>query len=292
MRAISLSLCSAGDALCWRDSIATYVNIDKRYNTLGKLVRLVESETGHTVRTLRTFVGDRELEDDRPSRLAFLEPVGGLVYATDELLQDANALESYITNNLPEELLFIVENAIVNGTGAGQPLGIMNSGALVTVDAEVGQAAATVVAENVINMWSRRWVPSRNYVWLVHQDVGPQLHQMNLAVGVGGQLVYMPAGGLSQAPYATLMGRPVIESEYMQTLGTTGDIVLCSLDEYQMIEKGGIQTASSIHVRFVYDETCFRFVYRCDGQPKWNAPLTPFHGTNTVSPFVALATRP
>lgn len=31
-------------------------------------------------------------------------------------------------------------------------------------------------------------------------------------------------------------------------------------------------------------------VYRCDGQPSWAAPLTPFRGTNTLSPWVVLAT--
>ena len=220
-----------------------------------------------------------------------LYKVIGLVYATDELLQDASALESWISQNLPEELRFTVEDAILNGTGAGQPLGILNSGSLVSVAKETGQAAATLVSENIMKMWARRWVPARDYVWLVNQDCGPQLWSMSLPVGTGGVALYQPPGGLSQTPYATLMGRPVIEVEYAQTLGTQGDILLASLNEYQMIEKGGIQSASSIHVRFVYDETCFRFVYRIDGQPKWDAALTPFHGTNTVSPFVALDTR-
>jgi len=80
--------------------------------------------------------------------------------------------------------------------------------------------------------------------------------------------------------------------ESSATLGTVGDIILADLREYQGIEKGGIQSASSIHVRFLEGETCYRFIYRVDGQPAWNAPLTPFKGaSNTVSPFVALATR-
>ena len=58
-----------------------------------------------------------------------------------------------------------------------------------------------------------------------------------------------------------------------------------------MIEKGGIQSASSIHVLFLSDETTYRFVYRCDGESTWNSALTPKNGTNTVSPFVALAVR-
>ena len=56
-----------------------------------------------------------------------------------------------------------------------------------------------------------------------------------------------------------------------------------------MISKGGVEAASSIHVKFVEDETAFRFVFRVDGQPIWASAVTPFQGSDTVSPFVALA---
>jgi HK97 family phage major capsid protein len=220
-----------------------------------------------------------------------LNKLVALVYATDELMADASALEGWIMSNLPEELRFLAEDSIYRGTGAGMPTGILSANCLVTVPAEAGQVAATLISENVINMWARRWLGARDYVWLINQDVTPQLHQMNLGVGTGGQLTYMPPGGLSSSSYGALYGRPVIENEYSSTLGTVGDIVLASLSEYQMIEKGGIQSASSIHVRFIYDEQVFRFVYRVDGGPKWSAALTPFQGTNTVSPFVTLAVR-
>ena len=222
-----------------------------------------------------------------------LHKVAALVYATDELLQDANALESWILQNLPEELSFVVEDAVVNGTGVGMPQGILLSPCLVAQAAEPGQAVTTIVSQNIMNMWSRLWAPSRSKaVWLINQDIEPQLYQMNLGVGAGGTTLYQPPGGLSQKPYSTLMGRPILPIEYAQTLGTQGDIILADLSEYQMIEKGGVQQASSIHVHFIYDETVYRFVYRCDGQPKWNSPLTPFNSAVTQSPFVALAGRP
>jgi HK97 family phage major capsid protein len=162
----------------------------------------------------------------------------------------------------------------------------------VSVAKETGQAAASIVGENIMKMWARLWNTSRrSAVWAINQDTLPQLMQLQLPVGTGGVPLYMPPGGLSAAPYGTVLGRPVIESEYCQTLGTVGDIMLLDFNQYQMIEKGGVEAASSIHVRFVYDETCFRFVYRVDGQSKWNAALTPKNGTNTVSPFVSLATR-
>ncbi len=215
----------------------------------------------------------------------------GLVYATDELLADAPALGSWIMKNLPEELRFGIEDSMVNGTGVGQPQGVIGADCAVSIAKETGQDADTIVAQNIMKMWARRWVRASDYVWLVNQDCGPQLWQMSLAVGTGGPVVYMPPGGLSGVPYGTLYGRPVIETEYCQTVGTVGDIILVSWDEYQMIEKGGMQSASSIHVRFVNDEQVFRFVTRVDGQPKWASALTPKNGTNTVSPIVTLASR-
>jgi HK97 family phage major capsid protein len=172
------------------------------------------------------------------------------------------------------------------------PQGILPSAGMVNVAKEAGQAADTVVVPNIVKMWSRMWIRSRsNAVWFIHQDLEPQLFQLQLPVGTGGQAVYMPPGGLSATPYATLMGRPVVPVEYCQTVGDRGDIILADLSQYQMIEKGGIQSASSIHVQFVYDETVFRFVYRVDGSNIWNSALTPKNGTNTVAPFVLLAER-
>jgi hypothetical protein len=44
-------------------------------------------------------------------------------------------------------------------------------------------------------------------------------------------------------------------------------------------------------VEFLTDQTVFRFIFRGDGQPKRNAPLTPYKGAGTLSSFVTLATR-
>jgi len=214
--------------------------------------------------------------------------------ATDELLQDTAALESIVSQAFSEEFGFMIDDAIINGTGAGLPLGVLNSGALVTVTKEAGQPAATILAENVVKMWARMWSRSRpNAVWFINQTIEPQLYTMSLAVGTGGIPVYMPANGLSDSPYGKLMGRPVIPIEQCQALGTLGDIILADFSQYVLADKGGIQTAQSIHVHFVYDESVFRFVYRVDGQPIWNSALTPYKGGagNSLSPFVVLETR-
>lgn len=222
-----------------------------------------------------------------------LHKIGVLCYVTDELLSDsAIALDRYLTNAAVEEINFLIGDAIVNGPGGGKPLGIMSSPCLVTVDKEAAQPAATLKTENIVKMWSRLYGPCRDKaVWLINQDVEPQLFTMTLSAGSGGVATYMPPGGLSGKPFATLMGRPVMPAEWCQTLGTTGDIILADLSQYVTITKGGVDYAQSMHLRFDYDEQAFRFIFRVDGQPWWSSALTPFKGSSTQSCFVALQTR-
>jgi HK97 family phage major capsid protein len=147
--------------------------------------------------------------------------------------------------------------------------------------------ASQINYDDILNMWSRRYIGSKDYVWFVAPEAAAQLPQM-----LNGTIpAYMPPGGLSGQQYGTLMGRPVIETEYNPTLNAIGDILLASMSQYQAIDKGnGVQVATSIHVAFVTDEQAFRFVYRVDGAPLWSSVLTPANGSAlTVTPFVALS---
>lgn len=216
-----------------------------------------------------------------------LKKLTGLCYATDELLQDAAALEAVIRQAFAEEFGFKIDDAILSGSGEGEPLGILNSGAIVTVAKETSQTD-TITVENLIKMWNRLWSRSRaNAVWYINQELEPYLYTLK----IGDKPVYIPAGGLSEKPYGTLFGRPVVPIEQCSAAGEVGDIILADIGQYLLIDKGGIKSASSIHVRFLYDENVFRFIYRVDGKPIWTKPLTPYKGSATVSPFVTLAKR-
>lgn len=216
-----------------------------------------------------------------------LKKLTGLCYATDELLQDAAALEAVIRQAFAEEFGFKIDDAILSGSGEGEPLGILNSGAIVTVAKEASQTD-TITVENLVKMWNRLWSRSRaNAVWYINQELEPYLYTLK----IGDKPVYIPAGGLSEKPYGTLFGRPVVPIEQCSAAGEVGDIILADIGQYLLIDKGGIKSASSIHVRFLYDENVFRFIYRVDGKPIWTKPLTPYKGSATVSPFVTLAKR-
>jgi len=212
-----------------------------------------------------------------------LKKICALVYATDELLEDAAALQAKIYDWVPQELRFQIEDSFINGNGVGKPLGVLLSPALIHV---TRNDATEIDADDIASMWARRFVGYNDYIWLCNPSVYPQLFQLT----VGQVPVFLPAGMYSDSPYGRLLGRPLIETEYNPTLGEVGDLLLVSPSAYESIEKsGGVQAASSIHVAFTTDESVFRFVYRIDGAPSWNASLTGFD-TNTYSPFVSLTT--
>lgn len=221
-----------------------------------------------------------------------LQKLASLHYLTDELIADTSILGNFTEEAAAEEIMFRTEDSIVSGSGVGQPHGIIGAPCTVSVAKETGQAAATVLYENISKMWARMWARSRrNAVWLINQDVEPQLFSMNLAIGTGGVPVFLPPGGASGSPYSSLYNRPIIPVEYCSTRGTQGDIILADLSQYYLADKGGIQSASSIHVAFTTDEQVLRFIYRVDGEPSWRSALTPKNGSETLSPFVMLDTR-
>jgi len=215
-----------------------------------------------------------------------------MVRVTDELLQDASALEQFINLIVAQEFQFKIGDGLVNGDGVKKPLGLLNSPAKVTVSKESAQTAATIKTENVLKMWSRLHVSCRaDAIWLINQDAEPQLPLMTVGTAGANLAVYMPPGGLSASPYGTLLGRPVVPVEFASTLGTEGDLILFSPSQYLAGAIGGMQSAVSMHLYFDTRETAFRFVMRIDGKPWWLKPLTPYKGTNTQSCIVTVETR-
>ncbi len=225
--------------------------------------------------------------------------VTALVPVTEELLEDASSLNGYLNRKVPEKMDFAVTLAILQGTGVGKPLGILNSNCLVSVAKDTTtspvQAADTIRYKNIVDMWSRMYSKCRgNAIWLINQDIEPQLYQMAFdPTATAGQVpVYLPPGGVSASPYGTLMGRPVVVTEATNTLGDKGDIILADMSQYMTVAKtGGIRSDVSIHLWFDYDTAAFRFIWRIGGQPWWSAAIDKRDGSNTLSCFVTLDER-
>jgi HK97 family phage major capsid protein len=225
-----------------------------------------------------------------------MNKIAALGYVTDELLQDASIIQAIMEQGFREEIMFEVTDAVFNGDGAGKPLGILKSGAVISITKESGQANDTIVFANLVKMMERLPTRSRSRAVWVMGDSGTETALYSVVLpGGAGYPIFLPPGQNTVTPgnssFGSLLGRPVIPVEHLPTLGDAGDLMLVDFGEYIMADKGGIQSAESIHVRFVYDETCFRMVYRVDGQPAWRKPVTTANGAMTKSPFIALGAR-
>lgn len=221
-----------------------------------------------------------------------LNDLAGLAYMSNDLLEDSPvSIEALLKRGFEAGFVLKTNEAIINGTGAGEPLGIMNAACILQISKETGQDAATIVYENILNMIARS-TSYRNSVWLAIPDALPQLATMSLSVGTGGSAVYVPA--TQDGQFDRLMGRPVIYNDYCQALGTAGDLLLVDFNDYIIATKSGkgsgIQFASSIHLKFDFDQQAFRFKFRWDGQSWRNAAFSPLRGSSR-SPFIKLETR-
>lgn len=219
-----------------------------------------------------------------------LHKLGVIVEATDELVADAPRLNRRLTTQSGRAISYVASEAIVRGTGAGQPLGWEASGALVTVAKESGQTADTIVAANVLKMDSRFYTgPGSRPRWYAHRSTIPQLATMT----IGDQPAWTRQdGGLREAPNGLLLGKPIVFTEHAKTVGDAGDITLVDLaGYYAAIKRGGVQFASSIHLFFDYGSQAFRWTFRLGGQPFLSAPISPDNGSETRSHFVNLAAR-
>ena len=218
----------------------------------------------------------------------------GLSYATEELLTDSPiSFAALLEGGFQDQFTYKLINERLFGTGNGEFLGVGNSPALVSVAKETGQASATILYENIIKMRARCW-GYQKAIWIANHDCLPQLALMNQAVGSGGFPAFQPGvrlGQNNQDVGDVLLGRPLVFSEYTKTCGTTGDIFLVNWNEYLEGMYQPMESMESVHVRFVNHERTFKFWLRNAGQPWWKTALTVNQGSNTLSPYVSLATR-
>lgn len=212
--------------------------------------------------------------------------------APNELVADAPAFLSFLNEVMPEAMGFEEDYAFLTGGGVGEPLGALNGSGAITVN----QATANKIDwPDIVNMFSRVLPQSMSRgVWLAAPDTFPELATMTVNVqnvagteNVGGSAVWLNNG--TEGPPVTILGRPVIFSEKVPALGTTGCLSFIDFGFYLIGDRQAMQASSSPHVKFASDKTAYKIVERVDGRPWLNSALTPRNGSSsTLSPYVKL----
>lgn len=247
-------------------------------------IQVFRTEEGGDITASEAKFGAIKLEATKQTALARV---------TNELVQEWGAFGMFIAEVFPEAIAFYEDSDFLSGNGAGAPLGALNAAnsAIVEVAPRGGQAADTIVWENIIDMYSRM-LPSSlpRAVWVASQDTFVELATMALTVGTGGSAVWLTDG--RQTPVLTLLGRPVLLTEKAPgVLGDKGDLSFVDFGMYLIGDRQRMVVDSSIHESFTSDKTTYRIIQRNDGRPWLQSAITPKNGGPTLSPFVQLGER-
>ena len=201
--------------------------------------------------------------------------VAAHVQVTDRLLSNAPVIEQVVRTQLRGALIDAEENAFLTGNGIGQPTGIIDHAATITV-ARTG--AGAVVYQDLADMLAV--FRGRRGVWIVGRDILPQL--MALA-DANGNLVWQPSA--RDGNPGTVFGMPVLFSDHSPALGVQGDVVLADLSYYLIGDGVGVSLAVSPHQLFTSNTTIIKAWKTVDGSPWLTGPLPT---TVPTSPFVEL----
>lgn len=212
-----------------------------------------------------------------------------MYFLTDNQLHHVPSMGAFLGRQFQDAVTWKEMDKFINGNGGGEPLGVLNAGSTYSQAKETGQAAATIVTQNLLKMRSRmRPSEYANAMWTASLSCMEQLNTLTIDVGTGGAsvaLVTIAADGIER-----ILGRPLVYTEFNQAVGTVGDLMLHSWPTYIITETTYRNVASSIHLRFDYNETAFRVVKTIDGQPWWRTTLT-LKNSWEVAPNIKLATR-
>lgn len=209
----------------------------------------------------------------------------GYVESSDELDNDAiTSMGGLLQDLFGQAIAFEEDNAFLTGNGVGKPLGILNAPATVAVTRTTASKVGTV---DLVNMLARFYRKGGQPVWIISQTVLPEIYKLK---DENSNYILLPGsnGSIANALPTSIYGIPVIVSEKLPALGTSGDIMLADMRYYLVGDRQQLTVDESIHVKFQTDEKSWRFVTRVDGQPWLDSAITPRQGVDTLSPFVKL----
>lgn len=204
--------------------------------------------------------------------------------ATDELLEDsAVSLEALLNSMFAGVTQWERQNAFINGTGAGQPVGIINAGCTIVLN----PLAANAIAVNDLARMLENF-QGQSPIWLFNRRWMSELLQLNGPAGsTAPNYVFMPSA--RDGFPSSLFGFPLYFVEQMPAPGQKGSVALVDRSKYLVGDREAKTVDSTKIFKFQNDITSWRCVSRVDGQPWLNVPFTWADGTTQTSPFVILS---
>lgn len=213
-----------------------------------------------------------ELEEKPEGEFVFGEitaevhTAAGLAVVSNQLLADARpSIDGLIAQDLGVRLANLEEVAFINGSGTGQPLGIVNTpgiGSISLTDDDV-QALLDAIYDAITKV-EEDYVGSPSHILMHPRDWA----RIEKARG-DSQIQYLVGSGANSEgrrasdprPGKSLFGVPVVTTRNVPTNlggGTETTVVVGAFREAWVIDREGVTLDSSPHVYFTSNQTIFR----------------------------------
>lgn len=209
----------------------------------------------------------------------------GYLLVSNQFLQDLDPIgEDALFRLFGRAAAWYSEYAFLRGTGAGggQPTGILNCSALISVTrgsaSQINKADIAAMAGRMLPLgWNHAiWICSPSAFMAIANTDG-FVSNGNFSSGYG----ISPAGGL--------LGRPLFITDKLPGLGTAGDLMFIDPSLYVIGERQQVVIEASPCAGFRTNQTALRVWLRVDGRPLVDTAATIPGVTTTVSPFVSLS---
>lgn len=139
------------------------------------------------------------------------------------LATSAFPIDTIAKGKITEKLTEAFENGILNGTGENQPLGIFTkSDDGIPASRDVKTAGSSITADDLVNLKMKLRPAYRNKACFVMST--EILKDIMLLKDQNGRFIWQPA--LTEGQPSTILGLPVIESEYAPSAKTAGSYVV------------------------------------------------------------------
>jgi HK97 family phage major capsid protein len=189
-----------------------------------------------------------------------------------EAVNDTLALEAAVNQALATSISYYSDYYLLRGDGIGKPLGVLNDGAIVS---KARTGAGAIVFADIVNMYSSLYGPClKKACWVVSPSCVPSLIQL---ADTGNHLVWTPSpvyGGAIAGPVPnTLFGLPVLISEKLPSLGTSGDILLADFSNYAVGVTNELILEKSNAPKWSQGIMSYRGIVRLDAHGLWNQTL-------------------
>lgn len=215
---------------------------------------------------------------------------GLLQEVPNELVDDGGAaFDSFMTSAVGRGLAFAEDDLFFNGTGVGEPEGLLNAPCAI---ATTRAASNAVSLTDVANMWTRLNAASMQAgtaVWTCSPKVIGQLATMTETVGSTPVAASVFTLGTAPDGGWRLAGLPLFVTSHQPDLGTTGDLALTDFSWYGIGDRQALMIArSQAGEGFISGTSDFKVTARIDGRWLLRSPVTPSDGSQTTSPVILL----